>query len=159
MTNISIKKIPIIHGGRLYSLFDQALEKDFAYFSPEYRQNVRRANNIAKLRLGTVHPNRLFMGIYEGGELKGYSISGVQKATAKAFLYWLYVDPLLRKKQLGQLLLSETETALRSRNVDSIHLVTHNQQHFYERAGYEINKILTDVDYNVDMYLMVKSGL
>ncbi len=159
MADIVIKKIPIFHSGRLYYLFDQALEEDFAYFSPSYRQNVRRTNNINKIRLGTIHPYRLFMGIYQNNQLEGYSISGIQKSNMRAFLYWLYIVPALRKKQLGQLLLSETERGLKARKVDSIELVTHNQQHFYERSGYDINKILTDIDTDVDMYLMSKVGI
>ncbi len=159
MTNILIKKIPFVHGGKLYNLFDQALEKDFAYFSPEYRQNVRRTNNVTRLCLGALHPKRLYTGIYDGNSLKGYSIAGIQKDNTQAFLYWLYIDPVLRKKQLGQLLLSETELTLKKGGVASIQLVTHNQQHFYERAGYNIDRIISNVDYNVDMYLMVKGEL
>lgn len=155
MSQTTIKKIPVHHGGRLHYLFDRALEQDFAYFSPAYRQNVRYTNSRLKMQIGTIHPKRLFLGLYNNGELNGYSISSVQPGM-QAFLYWLYIAPDMRKQQLGNTLLHETEAHLKTRKVDTISLITHNQQRFYERNDYILNKILTEVDAGVDMYLMSK---
>lgn len=159
MTNISVKKIPFTHSSRLHYLFNQALEKDFLYFSTDYRRNVSHANSRSKIRLGIIHPKRLFLGLYDSSELKGYSMSGVIPKSNQAFLYWLYIEPALRKQHHGQILLEQTENELKSRNVDSISLVTHNHHQFYERAGYDLKKILTSVDRNVNMYLMTKNDL
>ncbi|MBA3679252.1 GNAT family N-acetyltransferase [Candidatus Saccharibacteria bacterium] len=151
-----IKQIPINHGGRLHTLFGTALENDFAYFLPDYRMGIRRANSRTRLQIATIHPRRLVLGLYSHGELVGYSICGLQ-ANARAFLFWLYVVPNMRGKKLGIELLQQTEDHLKKRHVDSIELITHNQQSFYERHEYEMKKIMREIAAGVDMYVMIKS--
>ncbi len=155
MSSSVIKQIPIYHCGRLHTLFGQALEKDFAYFSPDYRQEIHTANSRIKLQLASVHPKRLLLGLYDNGELVGYSISSVQ-ASGRSFLFWLYVAPRMRGKRHGVELLEETEAQLHRRNVDTVELITHNQKPFYERHGYEMNKIMREIAAGVDMYIMSK---
>ncbi len=155
MNSSVIKQIPIYHCGRLHALFGEALEKDFAYFSPNYRQGVHNANSRAKLQLACVHPKRLLLGLYNKGELVGYSISSIQ-SSGHSFLFWLYVAPSMRGKRHGVELLNETEIQLRKRNVDTIELITHNQKPFYERHGYEMSKIMREIAAGVDMYIMTK---
>jgi len=152
----TIKQIPIYHGGRLRTLFSTALEKDFAYFLPDYRTGIRNANSRTRLQLATVHPRRLVLGLYSQGELMGYSMSGLH-SNDQAFLFWLYIAPNMRGKKLGYELLQQTEDHLKKRNVDSIELITHNQQHFYERHNYEMKKIMREIAAGVDMYVMTKS--
>lgn len=153
--NIHIRTVPIHHSGRLSNLFEHALETDFAYFSPVYRAEVRQNNRLSRLQLATLHPRRLVLGLYNRAELIGYSISGIQKNNT-AFLFWMYVGSDYRGKGLGKNLLLSTEERLHKKQVDSLSLITHNQQHFYERHGFEFEKILPEYIAGVDMYSMQK---
>ena len=153
---VSIRTIPFHHSIRLHGIFDRALESDFAYFSPQYRQTVRVANRPTKMLLATVHPRRLMLGAYHNSELIGYSMSGIQ-TDGIAFLFWLFVAPNFRSQSIGRELLMQTEQNLRKRSVDSIQLITHNQQAFYERHGFEMQKMLHGLVAGVDMYAMQKS--
>lgn len=155
MTTSTIQHIPIHHGGRLYQLFGQALETDFAYFSPDYRQGILRANSRPKLQVASLHPKRILLGMYQDSELVGYSISGI-KSREEAFLFWLYITPRMRGNKHGVSLLEETEQAMRAKKVDTIQLITHNQQGFYERRGYEMKRIMREIAAGVDMYVMTK---
>ncbi len=150
-----IRNIPIHHSGRLHNLFVHALETDFAYFSPVYREEVRNTNRPSRLRLATIHPKRLVLGLYNQTELIGYSISGIQSDNS-AFLFWMYVNADYRGKGYGKDLLVSTQENLQQKNIDSISLITHNQQHFYERHGFEYDKILPEYIAGVDMYSMQK---
>ncbi len=154
-TDIHIRNVPIHHSGRLHSLFEYALETDFAYFAPVYRAEVRNTNKLSRLRLATIHPKRIILGLYNKAELIGYSMSGIQSDNT-AFLFWMYVNSGYRGQGLGRDLLISTENLLHRRNVDSISLITHNQQHFYERLGFEFEKILPEYIAGVDMYAMQK---
>ncbi len=153
--HVHIHTIPIHHSGRLHNLFVHALETDFAYFSPVYREEVRNTNRVSRLRLATIHPQRLVLGLYNQAELIGYSISGIQ-ANNTAFLFWMYVNSDYRGQGYGRDLLISTEDTLRQKRVDAISLITHNQQHFYERHGFEFDKILPEYIAGVDMYSMQK---
>ena len=105
--------------------------------------------------LGTLNPSRLYIGLYYDNKLVGYSLSSVQPAR-QGFLYWLFVSPDLRNKKLGKQLLDKTENNLRAKGVDTLSLVTHNQQQFYERQDYVMEKILSELVADVDMYVMKK---
>jgi ribosomal protein S18 acetylase RimI-like enzyme len=154
-SDIIIKKIPFYHSSTLNKLFNAALQTDFAYFNPNYLNEVVYANRLSKLRLATVHPSRLIIGVYKSNKLLGYSISSI-RAQNRAYLFWLYLDPNLRGQGLGKNLLSTTEAMLKRKNINTIDLVTHNQTQFYERFGFEMNKILPEYIAGVDMYAMRK---
>jgi len=155
MSATTITKILPVHGKRLHSLFTSALETDFGYFAPEYRKTVERDNSRLKLTLGTIHPKRLFLGLFSQGKLVGYSLSGLE-GNNQAFLYWLFVTPSLRKQKLGLQLLDTTESHMLKRSVDSIHLVTHNQEQFYKRNGYRHKEVLSNMSPGVEMFIMEK---
>lgn len=155
MSQVKIRKIPVRHITHLHRLFSDALITDFNYFSSGYRQKVLDSNNLFKMYLGSLNPSRLYVGLYNHGQLAGYSLSGVQPSR-QGFLYWLFIHPELRSKKLGKRLLVETETHLKRRGVDTLSLVTHNQQKFYEHQDYTLNKILPEVISDVDMYVMKK---
>ena len=152
---VRIQNIPIHHITHLHRLFSDALVSDFGYFSENYRQTVLSSNNLLKMYMGAINPSRLYTGLYYNNKLTGYSLSSVQPA-GQGFLYWLFVSPELRHKKLGKQLLDTTENNLRTKGVDSISLVTHNQQQFYERQDYVLEKILSEVVADVDMYVMKK---
>lgn len=154
MSIIIIKTIPPFHTGRLYVLFKRALESDFAYFSPEYREAVARQHSRVKLTVGSIHPQRLFLGAYQQKELIGYSISSYKDN--QSFLYWLFITPQLRKQHLGRELLKQTEHHLCKRGVDSISLVTHNQEPFYTSHGYNTEKEFIDDNSGVKLNSMQK---
>lgn len=155
MSDIIIKTIPPYHNGRLHVLFKRALQSDFAYFSQEYRGAVAKQHSRLKLTIGSVHPQRLFLGVYHSRELVGYSISSYRGDSS--FLYWLFVTPRLRKQQLGRRLLNTTEQHLTRRGVDTIHLVTHNQEPFYQVHGYTTHKKFVDDISGVAMSSMQKA--
>lgn len=155
MSQVKIHKIPVRHITHLHRLFSDALITDFNYFSSGYRQKVLDSNNLFKMYLGSLNPSRLYVGLYYDGQLAGYSLSSVQPSR-QGFLYWLFIHPELRSKKLGKSLLVETEANLKKRGVDTLSLVTHNQQKFYERHDYTLNKILPEVVSDVDMYVMKK---
>lgn len=154
-TDLDIKSIPFSHCSRLHSLFTSALDSDFDYFSDEYRKSVLASNNPTKLRIASFHPKRILLGAYQDSQLIGYSISSISKNNI-AFLFWLFVSPEHRSKQIGRRLLFNTEKSLQKRSVDSIELITHNQQSFYEKNGFEIQKMLHGLVAGVDMYAMQK---
>lgn len=155
MKKTKIQKIPIHHIPKLHNLFKSAIQKDFNYFSNKYQAKVRKSNNLVRMYMGALNPNRVYIGLYCDYELVGYSLSSIQH-DRQAFLYWLFVDPNLRHQKLGIRLLGITESNLQSRGVDSISLVTHNQHHFYERQNYQIERILPKLVSDVDMYVMKK---
>ena len=152
---VRIEQIPIRHVTHLHTLFSDALHSDFNYFSEAYRKKVLNTNNLLKMYLGTLNPSRLYIGLYYDNKLVGYSLSSVQPAR-QGFLYWLFVSPDLRNKKLGKQLLDKTENNLRAKGVDTLSLVTHNQQQFYERQDYVMEKILSELVADVDMYVMKK---
>ncbi len=154
-SSIRIRTLPIHHSGRLRNLFVHALETDFAYFTPVYRAEVSHNNRLSRLQLATIHPKRLVLGLYNRAELIGYSISGIQNNNS-AFIFWMYVGTDYRGRGLGKNLLLATQEKLQKKQVDSISLITHNQQHFYERHGFELTKILPEYIAGVDMYAMQK---
>lgn len=161
MSQVKIRKIPVRHVNNLHRLFSDALITDFDYFSAGYRQQVLDSNNLLKMYLGTLNPSRLYIGLYYDNKLAGYSLSSIQLRnqnahSKKGFLYWLFVHPDIRNKKLGKKLLMHTEQNLKKRGVDSISLVTHNQQKFYEHQNYVLDKILPGIVADVDMYMMNK---
>ena len=152
---VRIRQIPVRHVSHLHRLFSDALISDFNYFSEAYRQSVLHSNNLLKMYLGTFNPSRLYIGLYYDNKLVGYSLSSVQPAR-QGFLYWLFVSPDLRNKKLGKQLLDKTEKNLRKKGVDKLSLLTHNQQQFYERQDYVMEKILSEFVADVDLYVMKK---
>lgn len=155
MSQVKIRKIPVRHVTHLHRLFSDALITDFNYFSSGYRQKVLNSNNLFKMYMGSLNPSRLYVGLYYNNRLAGYSLSGIQSSN-QGFLYWLFIHPDIRNKKLGKKLLGETEKRLKMRGVDTLSLVTHNQQKFYEHQDYELDKILPEVVSDVDMYVMKK---
>ena len=155
MSRLAVKTIPISHCGRLDIIFGQALESDFAYFEPEYRKSIHKANSKRKLTMASLNPRRQLLGLYDDQELVGYSISALSSNNT-AFLFWLYVSPKHRGQKNGIYLLDETESRLKTRNVDTIELITHNQRGFYERHDYHMSKIMLEIAAGVDMYVMSK---
>lgn len=154
-STLDIKHIPVSHCSRLHRLFTTALDSDFDYFSDTYKKSVLATNTSNKLRLAALHRKRILLGAYANDQLIGYSISSISRNNI-AFLFWLFVSPEHRGKQIGRHLLYSTENNLQKRRVDSIELITHNQQRFYEKNGFELQKMLQGLVAGVDMYAMQK---
>lgn len=162
MSQVKIRKIPVRHVSNLHKLFSDALVTDFNYFSNGYRKQVLDSNNLLKMYVGALNPSRLYIGLYYDNKLAGYSLSSIQSQSKnepnkKGFLYWLFVHPDIRNMKLGKKLLMHTEENLKKRGIDTISLVTHNQQKFYEHQDYVLEKILPEIVSDVDMYMMNKS--
>ena len=127
---IKLRHIPALH-----RIFVSAVRTHFAYF-PEVEQNrVIHDHQPLKLLLAAIHPRRIILAAYHGGELVGYAIGSVPK-NCKGQLFWLFVDPSRRGNNTGLTLLSRMLRIQGQLGATEVLLATHDHRRYYERQGF-----------------------
>ncbi len=112
-----------------------AVRTHFTYFPVVEQNQVIRNHSRLKLLLAAIHPRRIILTAYHGGELVGYAIGSVPK-NRKGQLFWLYVDPSRRGNNTGLTLLSRMLRIQRELGASEVTLATHDHRRYYERQGF-----------------------
>lgn len=93
-------------------------------------------NNLRQLYKAWLLPRRILLGAWTAqGELVGYVIGSVVNSDAQ--LYWLYVAPETRGKNVGLRLLTRMCRESSRRGARRLALSTHDHRAYYERQGFK----------------------
>jgi len=142
----------------LQRLFRQALKEDFQYFPPSYIDRICRQNNFWHLLAARFKSDRIMEVAKVDGCLIGYAL-GSLTPQHNAELYWLYVDPTQRTRDIGAALLGAVMRDMQARGSTKLTLVTYDLKDYYLRHGFShrgqqrIHSLDLDVmEYNVNAH-------
>lgn len=142
----------------LMRLFRQALRKDFQYFPPSYTDQICRQNGFWQLLAARFKDDRIMEVAKVNGRLVGYAL-GSLTPQRNAELYWLYVDPAQRTRNMGAALLGAVMRDMQAKGSTKLTLVTYDLKDYYLRHGFShrgqqhIHSLDLDVmEYNLDAH-------
>lgn len=138
-TQTTIQEIKVNQAAELRRLFRRAVAEDFSYFPKSYRWRVLADNNLLRLAIAAMKPNRILLGAWHDGKLTGYAIAGTNRG-GMGKLYWLYVAPEFRRHGVGGQLLDQLEQMMHHRGMRQVGLVTHNYDPYYAKRGFKLQK-------------------
>lgn len=127
---IKLRDIPALH-----RMFVSAVRTHFSYFPVIEQEQVIRSHRMHKLLLAAIHPRRVILTAYHGGELVGYAIGSVPK-NRNGQLFWLFVDPSRRGNNTGLTMLSRMLRVQSELGATEVTLATHDHRRYYERQGF-----------------------
>lgn len=145
------------HSLVLRDLFRSALDQDFSYYGDSYLQTTRRQNSARKLALGSIHSNRLLLGLWCDRLLVGYLIGATRPQSDSGDIFWLYVHPEHRGRGLGADLLLESVRWLQAKKLTAVELVTYDHAAFYEKHGFATERLAKGFIGGQDVYIMKRS--
>lgn len=119
----------------LRRLFRQALRDDFQYFPPAYTDRISHQNSFWRLLLARHKPDRVMAVAKAKDRIVGYAI-GSLTPQRNGELYWLYVDPASRTRDIGAALLSAVLSDMGRRGSGKVTLVTYDLKDYYRRHGF-----------------------
>jgi predicted N-acetyltransferase YhbS len=119
----------------LRRLFRQALRDDFQYFPPTYASQINHQNSLWRLLLAGLKADRIMRVAKVKGQIVGYSL-GSLTPQHNGELYWLYVDPSQRTRNIGAALLQATLDTMKLRGSHKVTLVTYDLKDYYQRHGF-----------------------
>lgn len=151
MPKAEIHKIKIRHLRPLREQFVKAAHSSFAYLPNNELDRVINDNNLVHLGVSWAHPKRIMLGLSKRKKLCGYAI-GSFDGHGTASLFWLYVDPDIRGRGEGYLLLRSFVEQVRKRGCRRLTLSTHTHQNYYKKHGFETIK--KEVLHGVPMDIM-----
>jgi GNAT superfamily N-acetyltransferase len=152
--SVDIRPVSLLGLTQLKTLFETALASDFDYFPASYHRAVLSQNRLRHFVRAWTKPHRLLLGVYQAGELVGYSITDCRGD--EAFLFWVYLRPELRGQGIGRQLLAMTEKACSRSGSNRLQLATHRHHDYYAHQGFTQVKVVTESDAKVAMYIMEK---
>ena len=138
-TDTTIHEVKVGQVADLRKLFRQAVVEDFSYFPKTYQWRVLADNNLARLAIGVIKPNRVLLGAWRDDRLIGYAIAGTNR-NGCGKLYWLYVAPDSRGQGVGGQLLDRLIAIMKQRGMQRLSLVTHNFDPYYAKRGFKLDK-------------------
>lgn len=151
MSKAEIHKIKIKHLRPLRTQFKKAAHSSFSYLPNNELDRVIKDNSLIHLGVSWAHPRRIMLGLSKGKRLCGYAIGSFDnKGTAS--LFWLYIDPNLRGRGEGHLLLSSFIDRVGQKGCRRLTLSTHTHQDYYKKHGFE--SIKQEVLHGVPMDIM-----
>lgn len=127
---------------RLTETFKKAVTAHFDYLSPDYRNTVLRQNRATRIALSVIKPSRVILLAVQNKAILGYAF-GSLPFDGRAQLYWLYVDPNARGKNIGLSLLSKMLQTVENKGAEQLQLVTYRYTPYYARQGFKpVSKIM-----------------
>ncbi len=135
MTEIMVGPIRLRDLGKLRRQFEVAANSSFSYLEPRYRSQVIKDNNLPRLIVAWVRPDRLLLAAMKDGVLLGYIIGSVERPSAN--IYWLYVDPASRGQNVGLRLLAAFRRHAEKLGARNLVLATYDHQPYYARQGFK----------------------
>lgn len=154
-TSVVIQKVGFGELNRLNKLFIQSIDDGFGYFDDSFKETLAKQHNLPRLVKAYLSPKASLFVAKEGSqidELKAYCF--VRQDGLIAYLYWMYVQPSVRGTGLGTRLLDTAMDEARRRNVDSLQLITHDKEAFYQRAGFVPIRHVSGLLGGADMVMM-----
>lgn len=134
MNRITITEAGLADLRALRRLFVAAVRAHFSYFPKPVQDRVIRDHGLLHLAKAIVHPRRTILVARNGRRLVGYAI-GALPTHGSAQLYWLYVDPDCRGRNIGVSLLTKSLKDLSRKGAGEVALATHDHRVYYERQG------------------------
>jgi predicted N-acetyltransferase YhbS len=136
MTKIAISEASLPSLPHLRRLFVGAVQNHFQYFPEHIQRRVIREHSLWRLALAAVDPRRVVLVARSDKRIIGYAI-GASPAVGPAQLFWLYVEPDQRGKNLGLSLLSRMLKTLGAKGAAEVSIATHDHRRYYERQGFK----------------------
>lgn len=134
MSDVKISPVKTRQLRSLRRLFASATRSSFGYLPQKQLKQTLRSNNLRRLTLSKLRPSRLVL-VAANGQLVGYSIAAFDGDSAH--LYWLYVDPDQRGRNIGLKLLGATLRWAEAGGANKLVLATHDHRRYYERQGFK----------------------
>jgi predicted N-acetyltransferase YhbS len=136
MTKIEITEASLPSLPALRRLFVGAVHNHFQYFPDHVRRRVIQEHSLWRLTMAAVDPKRVVLTAKSDNRIIGYAI-GTAPKVGPAQLFWLYVEPDQRGKNLGLSLLSRMLKTLGAKGAAEVSLATHDHRRYYERQGFK----------------------
>lgn len=154
-TDARIQKVGFGELSRLNRLFIQSIDDGFDYFNDSFKKTLAKQHNLPRLAKAYFSPKASLFVAKEGSQAsKLHAYCFVRQDGRIAYLYWMYVQPAVRGTGLGSRLLDTAMDEARRRNVDSLQLITHDKEAFYQRAGFVPIRHVSGLLGGADMVMM-----
>ncbi len=121
------------------AVFVEALMNHFDYFDDTYKQMVLAQHQPEHLVRTVLHRRRFMLVAKLQGRIIGYVIGSVPR-DGRGQIYWLFVDPNVRGRNIGLMLLSRILRAMQRKGATEAQLVTHDHAKYYARQGFRLVK-------------------